>query len=403
MGKSIHLIGQPIYLQIIKLLDRSNISQIIRQGGYDRYTKQFDSYTHLITYLYAVLSKYDSIREIIAGLLSNATKLGHLGIKYCVRRSTFAYANNNRSSKFFGEVYQSLYQQYASFLLDSRDNKKRRLYIMDSTTISLFSNILKGAGRNPIKGKKKGGIKVHTIIASEENVPHFIRFTSAATNDHVLLKDVDIPEGSFIVFDRGYVNYRAYEQFTQQNITYVTKLKKNTVFEGVEEIDIPDDSDTGIIKDEIIVLRKNATKELPLLEHKCRRIAYWDDEKGKLIEFLSNNTELAAEEIIEIYKRRWQIETLFKQLKQNFQLRYFYGDSVNAIESQIWVVMIANLLLSVLQKKVKQPWSFSNLATIVRIILMNYYDLYSFLEKPEQDWKNILEIEPPPKMASLFD
>lgn len=404
MGKSTHFLGQPSYLQLIKLLDRAKISQITRTGGYDRYTKRFDSYTHLIIYLYAILCRYDSIRELIAGVLSNATKLAHLGIKYCVKRSTFAFANNNRSSDFFAKVYAGLYQQYAPFLLDSRNNKKRRLYIMDSTTITLFSNILKGAGRNPIKGKKKGGIKVHTIITSDENVPRFIRFTSAATNDHILLKDVNIPDGSVIVFDKGYVDYRAYERFSELNITYVTKLKSNAVYEGIDEIDIPNEADTGIIKDEVIVLRKSATKELPALEHTARRIAYWDDDKAKLIEFLTNSLTLEAEEIIEIYRRRWQIETLFKQLKQNFQLRYFYGDSVNAIESQIWVVMIANLLLSVLQKRVKQPWAFSNLATIVRIILMNYYDLYSFLEKPEQDWLNLTENEPkPPQIATLFD
>lgn len=109
MSKSTHFIGQPSYLQLIKMLDIAKISQITRTGGYDRYTKRFDSYTHLIIYLYAVLCRYDSIRELIAGVLSNATKLGHLGIKYCVKRSTFAYANNNRSSAFFAQVYSGLY------------------------------------------------------------------------------------------------------------------------------------------------------------------------------------------------------------------------------------------------------------------------------------------------------
>lgn len=406
MNKSTHFIGQPSYLQLIKLIDRSKINEIIRQGDYNRYTKRFDSFSHLTTYLYAVLMRYDSIRELVAGLLSNANKLSHLGLKYCVKRSTFAFANNNRSSYFFAQVYNSLYKQYTPFLLDSHHNSsaKKRLFIMDSTTITLFSNILKGAGRNPIKGKKKGGIKVHTIITSDENVPRFIRFTSAATNDHVLLKDVNIPKGSIIVFDKGYVDYKAYQRFTTDDITYVTKLKDNAIYEGLDEFDIPDVADDGIIKDEQIVLRKKATKTTPALEHKCRRIAYWDDSKRKLIVFLTNNIELSAEDVIDIYHRRWQIETLFKQLKQNFQLRYFYGDSINAIESQIWVVMIANLLLTVLQKSIKRPWAFSNLATIIRIILMNYYDLYSFLEKPEKDWLNLTENEPQTtKIATLFD
>ena len=202
MSKSTHFIGQPSYLQLIKLLDRSKIDSISKSGKYNRYTKRFDSYTHLITYLYAVLCRYDSIREVVVGLLSNANKLAHLGINYCVKRSTFAFANNKRSSKFFAQVYASLYTQYSSVLLDSHHKtaNQKRLFIMDSTTITLFSNILKGAGRNPIKGKKKGGIKVHTIITSDENVPRFIRFTSAATHDHTLLKDINIPSGSILVF-----------------------------------------------------------------------------------------------------------------------------------------------------------------------------------------------------------
>lgn len=397
MSKSTHFLGQPSYLQLIKLLNRSKIDYLIRKNGYDRYTKKFDAYTHLITFLYAVLSRYDSIRELVVGLLSNATRLHHLGISYCVKRSTFSFANLTRSSKFFAQVYAMLYAQYSPFLLDSRKSKGR-LYIMDSTTITLFTNILKGAGRNPIKGKKKGGIKVHTIIASDENVPQFLRFTSAATHDHILLKQVELPEGSIITFDKGYVDYVQYERLSQARITYVTKLKKNARYDGLEEIDIPDEADFGIIKDELIVLRKGD------LEHRCRRIAYWDESKEKLIVFLSNNLELTAEDIVDIYRRRWQIETLFKQLKQNFGLKYFYGDSVNAIESQIWVVMIANLLLTVVQRRLCRTWSFSNLATIVRLVLMNYIDLFSFLENPENDWLEIIE-KPPEKVqvATLFD
>lgn len=151
---------------------------------------------------------------------------------------------------------------------------------MDSTTITLFSNILKGAGRNPIKGNKKGGIKVHTIIASDENVPQFMRFTSAATHDHILLKQVELPEGSIITFDKGYVDYKEYERLSERKITYVTKLKKNAKYEGLDEIDIPDDANTGILKDEIIILRKADIK------HRCRRVAYWDEQKGKLLVFL---------------------------------------------------------------------------------------------------------------------
>lgn len=400
MSKSTHFIGQPSYKQLLNFIDRAEIAKIVHKDGYDRYVKRFDSYTHLVTLLYAVLQRYDSLREIVVGLLSNATRLRHLGLDYCIKRSTFSDASKRRSSKFFADVYSSLYRQYAPFLSDSRTDKatRRKIYIMDSTTITLFSNILKGAGRNPKLGKKKGGIKAHTIISSDENIPQLVRFTSSATHDHVLLKYLSLPKGSIVTFDKAYVDYIQYERFSNNQITYVTKLKNNAIYEGVDEIDIPDNADTGIIKDEVIVLRKKD------IEHRSRRIAYWDDNKGKLYIYLTNNFDYTAEEIIEIYARRWQIETLFKQLKQNFPLKYFFGDTVNAIESQIWVVMIANLLITLVQRMVKRKWAFSNITTIIRLVMMNYIDIFSFLEKPEKDWLHIVETDSIiVKYPSLFD
>lgn len=129
------------------------------------------------------------------------------------------------------------------------------------------------------------------------------------------------------------------------------------------------------------------------LKHQARIITYADRKKHKtkLILLLTNDMELSIPDIIEIYRQRWEIELLFKQLKQNFPLRYFYGESANAIKIQIWVILIANLLLMVLQKRIKRNWSFSNLATMVRIMLMYYIDCYSFFEHPEKDWLKILD------------
>lgn len=354
----------------------------------------------MVTLLYAVIQRYDSLREIVVGLLSNATRLQYLGINYCIKRSTFSDASSRRSSQFFAQVYSCLYSQYASFLSDSQkiDKRKHKLYIMDSTTITLFSNILKGAGRNPKLGKKKGGIKAHTVICSDEDVPRLVRFTSAATHDHVLLKELQLPKGSIVTFDRGYVDYTQYQRLSLSEINYVTKLKINAKYEGIQEIDIPDQMDAGIIKDECIILRKKD------LEHRCRRIAYWDEPKKKLYIFLTNSFEMDAEQVVDTYRRRWQIETLFKQLKQNFPLKYFYGDSVNAIESQIWVVMIANLLITLLQRNIKRKWAFSNIVTVVPLVMMSYINLYSFLEKPEKDWIRIIETPPlKPIKQTLFD
>ena len=275
-----------------------------------------------------------------------------------------------------------------------------KLYVMDSTTISLFKQILKGAGRNPKRGKKKGGLKAHTIIKYDENIPYLVRYTSAATHDHVLLKEVDLPQGSFITFDMGYVNYKVYQHFTLNQITYVTKMKSNASYQSTEEFDVPELADAGILKDERIVVRYGKNKELT---HTSRRIAYWNSDHNKLEVFMTNNTELSAEDIVEIYRRRWVIEMLFKQLKQNFPLKYFLGDNVNAIEIQIWVTLIANLLFSVLKSRIKQRWAFSNMVTFVRINLMSYIHLYEFLENPEKSWLAVQKAREKVENMPLFD
>lgn len=159
MVKSTNFTGQPIFSQLLRYISKEDVVRLGKAEGYDRYVKKLDSYTHLVTLLFAVFERYDSIREIVVGLLSNANKLQHLGISYCLKRSTFAEANARRSSRLFGQVY-------AHRLADSQQSKgrMRKLYVMDSTTISLFCTILKGAGRNPKRGKKKEGIKAHCLV-----------------------------------------------------------------------------------------------------------------------------------------------------------------------------------------------------------------------------------------------
>ena len=186
MSKNTHFTGQPIYSQILSLVEKEKINQISRKGHYDQYVKKLDGYTHLVIMLYAVLMRYDSLREIVLGMLSEANKINHLGINYMVKRSTLSEANNRRDSKFFGQIYFSLYKKYKKVLADSRSDKEweKMLHIMDSTTITLFSNVLKGAGRNPKLGKKKGGIKVHTVLKADEGIPYSIHFNSSYTRPY---------------------------------------------------------------------------------------------------------------------------------------------------------------------------------------------------------------------------
>ena len=403
MNKNTNLTGQPIFAQILSMVKRGQIQTIARKQGTDRYYKKFTTYKHLVTMLYLAFEGCTSIREVTTGLLACSTKLFHIGMDYSPRRSTLSDANRNRDSSVFQAIYMRLYQNYSGFLSDSRLSKidLKRLFIVDSTTISLFKAILKGAGRKPKDpSKQKGGIKAHTMINAYENVPCLIRYSAAAKHDHTFLKEINLPKGSFITFDKAYNDYLQYKRFTDNGVWFVTLQKENAIYQIVEEYDIPDNIDEGVIKDEAIYLsyQENGQEN----EIKLRRIAYWADDRQGLLIFISNNFELSADLIALIYKKRWQIETLFKQLKQNFPLKYFLGDNVNAIEIQIWVSLIANLLISVIKSRLKRNWSFSNMASIIRQHLMNYIDIYKFLNDPEKAWISIVEKKKAEYQNSLF-
>lgn len=332
--------------------------------------------------MYVVLSGCTGLREIATIMLACEGKINHLGLTNFPRRSTISDANRNRKSSVFSDIYFGLYHRYRKIITDSiqKDSIIKHLKIVDSTTISLFSDILKGVGRKPLNGKKKGGIKMHTMINASEDVPMLVRFTSAATHDHTFLKDLGLMKGSIVVFDKGYVDYEQYYRWNLDGIYFVTRQKDNAVWKSIDEFEIPDDSHNGVLKDEKIQIEKDG--QIIIL----RRIAFWAEEQNKIYEFISNNYEYPAEKIAEIYKRRWQIELLFKRLKQNFPLKYFLGDSQNAIEIQIWVSLIVQLLMLVIQKQAERKWAYSNLMSVVRFHLMTYIDLFKFLKSPEADW-----------------
>ncbi len=391
-----------MYGQLIKSLDRTKIIEMSRKNGGEKYVKSFDGYVHLLTMLFAVIMRFDSLREIEAAMTAEVRKLAHLGIEKVPKRSTLSDANARRSEKFFEEVYRDLYESNNGKLSsDSRRNGTeswiKALRIIDSTTITLFSNmIFKGVGRHPKTGKKKGGIKVHSVIHANEGVPCDVRFTSAATNDSFMLAPSHYNHDEIVALDRAYINYEKFEELTGRGVTYVTKMKKNLRYELLFDFMEITPEGTMEYRERIVVFRKGD------INHIARMITYVDIKKGKqakLITLLTNDFDMRPETIVAIYRRRWQIESLFKQIKQNFPLRYFYGESANAIKIQIWVTLIANLLLSVLQSTLSRPWSFSGLATMVRIVLMYYINLETFFNKPDADLKIMLAkaAESPPQ------
>ena len=225
MNKNAKFTGQPIFSQLLSLINPSTISQQAKKCKTDRYYKKFKTYDHLVTMLYAVFHKCTSLREVCTGMQVCCSKLQHLGLKYSPPRSTFAEANAKRSSEVFEGIYNDLYKKYSKELPDSRSGVKidPKLYIVDSTTIKLFKEILKNAGRKPANGKRKGGIKVHAMINSQEDVPCLIKMTAAAKHDAPFVKNLKLPSGSIIVFDKAYNDYQQYKLWGQEKVIWVRK------------------------------------------------------------------------------------------------------------------------------------------------------------------------------------
>src|SRR5690554_2198883 len=199
------------------------------------------------------------------------------------------------------------------------------------------------------------------------------------------------------VFDKGYNDYKAFEYFTSQKTGFVTRIKDNASYQKIENLDIQDHIHNGVLQDEIIEIEVKKGKEITSL--KLRKVTFYDRVNKREFEFLTNLFDLRADMIAALYKTRWQIELLFKQLKQNFPLKYFLGDNENAIKIQIYCVLIVNLLLAVIKKRLKRSWAFSNLVSFCKIHLFNYINLMKFLENPEKDW--VID-KPPSEQLALF-
>ena len=385
MNQSTNFVGQHLFGQITTLCNRSTLGPVIRSTNANRYYKRLHYYEHFISMLYCTLSGCTSLREISAGLSVAQGKLNHLGIDYVPPRSTLSDGNRQRSSEVFKETYNHLYKLYKPSLSDSTLPKGvlEQLFLLDATVFGLFKAILKTSGRHSANGKKKGGIKKNTIIEGATLMPSFIQFDAAADSDQRIYKNLALPAGSYIVFDKGYNNYRQFAAFSQAHIYFITRQKENAVYTSVLECIHEGESPNAIVKEEIIIqMYKDENGMEQTL--RLRRIAWWDHDNQKCFEFITNNFLLNAATIAQLYKYRWKIELFFKKLKQNFPLQYFVGDNQNAIEIQIWCALIALLLLSALHNRQKSKMAFSVFVTVIRLHLFNYIaikDLLAYYRK----------------------
>lgn len=372
-----NLIGQPIFKQLIKMLPREQFDILVQQIGSDRYYKTYFSWDQLITMLFGIFSRCDSMGEVCDGMRALGGKLNHLNMDCSPSKSTSGDALRDRDNELFKLYYFALIDYFKPLLSVSRKEKVsfEKFYAFDSTTISLFSDVMKGVGRNPRDdGRKKGGLKVHMLTDVHADSAVFAKISQAKMHDKKFLKHLNPTKGSMLVFDKAYNYYQQFADWTQEGVFFVCRLKDNAkaILQEVLFEKALEKNGFGVYKIEHIHLQYKKDK---LEETLCLRLVYYKDEKGRMYKFITNNWDITAEEVALIYKYRWTIELTFKKLKQNFQLHFFYSETENGIKTQVWCTLIAHLMLNVIQAIHKSKKAFSTIAALVRIHLISQLDL----------------------------
>jgi len=395
MAKNSYLSGQPILCQLLSFIPKDLVEESVDQHQSDRYYKTMTTYKQLVFMFYGVVSRCKSLNNLCKNLLFLEDKLTYLGIDKLPAVSTLSDANIKRDNGVFATLYGKLYQYYRATLkptvchfIEGLDSEK--VFCFDSSTIGLFVDIFKGAGRNTLKGKKKGGLKVHTKMPLLGFVPDLVHLTEAACNDKSFLTGIEVDKGSIYIFDKGYVNYPVWKEWTDKGVFYVTRLNENANYDVLvgQPNHVSDYADGGIISDQRILLKDGL---------EARLIVYKDYASGKVLQFVSNMFEHQATTIIQLYKYRWNIEVLFKQIKQNFELCYFFSDSPEGIKTQIWVALIAQLIFSVIHRKIKEAEAFTTLVNVAANNMTSYVGLAKIMKtgrlKPEERNLGIVQLD----------
>ncbi len=382
MSKNTNLAGQPVICQLLSFIPRQIVDSCVSEYQSDRYYKTMTTWKQLVFILYGVVTKCYSLNSLCKNLLFLEDRLSYLGIDKLPAVSTLSDANINRNSGVFELIYQQLLEYYkeelrpveCSFLSGQVDTEK--VMIVDSSTISLFVDVFKGAGRNPMTGKKKGGLKIHAKMPLGGFVPSLIHLTEAACNDKSFLGQLEAEKGAIYVFDKGYVKYQKWKEWTEMGVYFVTRLNDNADYQVIEgQVNhISDYAEGGVVSDQTIML--NPSKN-PL---KARLIVYKDPVSGKELAFVSNMFDYSDNTVILLYKYRWNIEIQFKQLKQNFELGYFYSDSLEGIKTQVWIALIANLLFSVIHRQCKEAEQFVTMVNMAAINMCSYMSIIKLLK-----------------------
>lgn len=357
--------GHTVFRQLIQYLPRHEFNVCVSRYRGEYWAKRFSTFDQFLCLAYAQMAGRESLRDIQTCLNSHKEKLYHIGFRGDVSRTTLADANERRDWRIFqdfGQVLIGIAQElYKGDPLAIE--LKQPLYAFDSTTIDLCLSLFPWAEFR----KTKAAVKMHTLIDLRGIIPTFVAITTGKVNDVKLLDKMPVQEDAIYTMDRGYVDYARLYAIHKQGAFFVIRAKDNLKFKRLYSA--PKDRETGIRADQVITLvTKKSKKGYP---ERLRRVSYVDKERNKRLVFITNNFDIPAKTVADVYKQRWQVELFFKWIKQHLRFKRFYGTSENAVKSQIWVGLCMYLLVAIAKKRLDIPCT---LYTLLQILEVNLFE-----------------------------
>lgn len=370
--------NKPLIRQILDLVPRWMIASCTKQHRSDKGCHKYKTYDQFVALTFGQLNKCLTLNDISTGIGVSETFIADLGLTQSPAKSTMSDGNKNRSYEVYETLYYRLLNHYERVLVKHgsrtiiKEVKEKTIKLIDSTTISLCLSMFDWAKFRTAKG----GIKIHSCWDDTLMIPEIINITPAKVHDRYGLEQLIFPRNTIIVEDRGYFDFTLMMNRIKAENVFVTRIKINTSYKTIEELDLPDKKDQDILKDEIIQLTGKAAEKAKIHKEQLRLVHVYKADENKVIEIITNQIEWDARTIADLYKKRWDIELFFKALKQNLQVKTFVGTSENAVKSQIYIAMICYLLIQLIKRIIaKKSQAFSNFVEKIRICLCFYLSL----------------------------
>lgn len=361
--------------QLLQLIPRFEFEKAVKHTGTEYHARGFSSWSHFGAMLFGQLSGQDNLRGIAAGLASQHKSMYHIGIER-VSRSTLAYANEHRSFALFEHIFAYMLSKCKDVSPSHKFRFKNPVFSIDATTIKLCLNLYNWAKFRT----RKGAVKLHVKLNHAGYLPEFMLMTTGKVHETKVAPMIPVSKGDIFVVDRGYTDFNWFKDLDDKGAFFVTRLKKNSYYCVTDRRDVR--AFENIYSDQTIELKGfYSNRKFP---GKLRRVRSKDPETGKIIVILTNNFDWSAQTIAKLYKDRWQIELFFKTIKQQLKVKSFVGTSPNALLSQLWVALIAYLMLSYLKYKSRFSWSLYTLCSILPANLFARRNLWDWLNAPYQ-------------------